>query len=396
MRILHTVEFYSPSVGGAQEVIKQISERLVRRGHAVTVATTSLAARTDTIINGVRVQPFSISGNSVRGFEGRPNDYSEFLLQGDFDIMMNYAAQQWATDLVFPLLGCLPYPTVLAPCGFSGLRNPDYATYFERLPDVLRQYDGLLFHSDTYQDIAFARQHGIDRCTVIPNGASEDEFGHVTPDFRQRYGIPDDIPLLLTVGSHTGLKGHRLVMEAFRRARIGRAALVVIGNTRGQCYRECRFHSRAVTALSGGHKRVFVLDPPRPDVVAAYHAADLFVFGSNVECSPLVLFEAMASGTPFATTACGNAEEIAQWGHGGIVVPTRQLSDGRVTSDPSIMARAIEEIIRDPETRHGLAQDGHRAWLQRFTWEGIVAQYEQLYSQISKGQSTTLGVQALS
>ena len=42
MKILHTVEFYHPSVGGMQEVVKQLSERLVRLGHNVTVATSQL------------------------------------------------------------------------------------------------------------------------------------------------------------------------------------------------------------------------------------------------------------------------------------------------------------------------------------------------------------------
>ncbi len=42
MNILHTSEFYSPGVGGEQEVVKQLSERLAARGHEVTVATTRL------------------------------------------------------------------------------------------------------------------------------------------------------------------------------------------------------------------------------------------------------------------------------------------------------------------------------------------------------------------
>ena len=33
MKILHTVEFYHPSIGGMQEVVKQLSERLVLLGH---------------------------------------------------------------------------------------------------------------------------------------------------------------------------------------------------------------------------------------------------------------------------------------------------------------------------------------------------------------------------
>ncbi len=45
MRILHTVEFYHPSIRGAQEVVRQFSERLVTLGHDVTVVTTKLPER---------------------------------------------------------------------------------------------------------------------------------------------------------------------------------------------------------------------------------------------------------------------------------------------------------------------------------------------------------------
>ena len=43
MNNFHTVQFYSPSVGDAPEVVKQVSERLVKRGHNVTAVTTRLA-----------------------------------------------------------------------------------------------------------------------------------------------------------------------------------------------------------------------------------------------------------------------------------------------------------------------------------------------------------------
>ena len=87
MKILHTVEFYSPSVGGAQEVVRQISEQLVSRGHEVTVATTKLAVRRDAVINGVRIESFAISGNAVRGCTGEVDRYREFLRTGNFDII---------------------------------------------------------------------------------------------------------------------------------------------------------------------------------------------------------------------------------------------------------------------------------------------------------------------
>ena len=39
---------------------------------------------------------------------------------------MSYAAQQWTTDALLPLLDCIPYRKMLAPRGFSGLHDPAY------------------------------------------------------------------------------------------------------------------------------------------------------------------------------------------------------------------------------------------------------------------------------
>ena len=71
MRILLCCELYSPSVGGVQEVMQQLAERLVVRGHEVTVATTKLPTRLFSELNGVTIREFKISGNLVRGMEGK-------------------------------------------------------------------------------------------------------------------------------------------------------------------------------------------------------------------------------------------------------------------------------------------------------------------------------------
>lgn len=382
------MEFYWPSVGGAQEVIRRISEEMVANGSEVTVATTKLPERTQKVINGVKIEEFGISGNAVRGFQesapGECRRYQEFLMNGRFDVMMNYAAQQWATDLALPVLERIPYRKVLAPCGFSGLYSPEYASYFLQLPDVMKRYDHLIFHSDVYRDIEFARRNGITDYTVIPNGASEREFADEDPTFRARNGIPKGIPLLLTVGSHTGTKGHDLAIRAFRSAKTGRAFLLIVGNGTGGCYRRCRSEARLTSILSLGRKRVLLLDPPRQDVVSAYNAADLFVFGSEIECSPIVLFEAMASKTAFVTTACGNAQEIVDWSHGGLIIPTTQKPDGHCTGDVRAASQMIEDLIKNRDERDHLAESGHKVWKERFTWEKITTEYERIYESAAK------------
>lgn len=383
MKILHTVQLYHPNVGGAQEVVRQVSERLAQRGHQVTVATARLPERASRQLNGVQIEEFEVQGNAVLGFQGEANRYQQFLQDGDFDVMMNYAAQQWATDLVFPVLKTLPYARILIPCGFSKLYFHRYAGYFEQIPQVLAGYDRLIFHASRYRDIDFARRNGFENFSIIPNGASEIEFEQTGIDFRQRYGIPEEVPLLLTVGSHTRAKGHQMAIESFRRARIGKAVLVVIGNRMGRrgCYPEDALLSRLANVASFGQKKVLLLDPSRAEVVAAYQAADLFIFGSNIEYSPLVLFEAMASHTPYLSTACGNAEEITEWSQGGKVLPTRQQPNGYGYGDPKDFAHAIEELVHNPEERSRLGEAGYQAWRQRFTWQQIAVEYERVYQQ---------------
>ena len=381
MRILHTVEFYHPSKGGAQEVVRQVSEQLVKRGHQVCVATTRLEERGSRYINGVQIEEFRISGNVTYGLQGELERYQKFLVEGQFDVMMNYAAQEWTADLAFPLLDRLSIVKVLVPCGFSGLYHPAYQRYYEEMPKVMQKYDALVFHASQYRDIEFAREHVMRHMQIIPNGASREEFETSQPSFRKRYHVPEQTPLLLSVGSHTGYKGHDVVLKAFHQARISSATLALIGNTpdRGGCWMECKIRSTGINLSGLGRKRVILLDPPRSELVAAYQAADLFVFASNIEYSPLVLFEAMASHTPFLSNACGNAAEIAGWSKGGIIVETEPWTFGRVKTKPEILARAIKDLLKKPDLRQQMANAGYAAWQERFTWEKIAREYEELY-----------------
>jgi glycosyltransferase involved in cell wall biosynthesis len=393
MRILHTVELYDPSVGGAQEVVRQISTRLAARGHDVTVATTKLANRRPGEIDGVRVREFAISGNAVSGMRGEVDAYREYVLNADFEVMMGYAAQQWTVDALLPQLERVPYPRAIAPCGFSALHDPAYAGYFEQLSDPLRSADTLIFHSESYQDIEFARRNGLGRLTVIANGADEREFGDLDAldrrarELRTRLGVGADVPLLLTVGGHTGEKGHALAIQALRRLAVPRAALLIIANNPLGigCRYSCRARAALTNTFSAARKRVLLGALPREDVVAAYRAADVFLLGSAIECSPLVLFESMAAATPFVTLDVGNAAEIARWGHGaGLVLPTERLERGRVGGRPADMAGGIEHLLDDSAERARMGTSGRAAWERRFTWDAIATRYEDLYARLTK------------
>jgi glycosyltransferase involved in cell wall biosynthesis len=343
----------------------------------VTVATRALPDRTERVVDGVAIEEFDAGGSALHGLSGEVERYRDFVREGGFDVVMSYAAQQWTTDALLGTVGDVAAATVLAPCGFSGLGTRSWRGYFRRLPDALRRFDALVFHSETYQDIEFARAAGLTNLHVIPNGADEREFGADAVDFRALHSIAGDEPLLLTVGGHTGLKGHARVLRALERIE-SPAVLALVGNTpvSGGCLEECeRLAERS-------RRRVLLLDPPRDEVVAAYRAADLFVFASEVEASPLVLYEASAAGTPFVSGPAGNADEIASWTGGGVVVPARRRRR-RVRVSPRRLASAVDELLADRSRLAEMGARGRSAWSESFTWDAIATRYERLYEELA-------------
>jgi glycosyltransferase involved in cell wall biosynthesis len=366
LSILHTVEFYYPHVGGAEIVVQQLSERLARRGHRVTVAAGEDPGRTFREFNGVEIEQFDVNGALACGVNG-PDiaRYQQFLLNHPVDVMTNYAAQQWATDLAFKVLPQLKNKrvNVIAPCGYSALsdsrticrsRFKDY--YNLVIPTYLPQYDAAVYHSSQYQDFQYASNHGFANSVIIPNGSDELEFSRKpNVDFRRKYNITTKHMGLCVANFYEKAKRHDRVVEAVRKMNRPDFTMVFIG-------RDGEYLPKIKERAAGLNIR-FLINIPREDTVAAFQCADVFLFGSETEASPLVIIEAKASRTPFVSTDCGNVRE---W-KGGIVCT------------PGEMASNVNKILDDKALHDKLAEEGWREWKEKLTWESVVDKYEELY-----------------
>ena len=426
MKILFCCEFYAPSVGGVQEVMRQLAERLVENGHQVTVATSKLPNRDFMSLNGVRIEEFSVSGNLMRGIFGDKEQYCQFVIKGGFDIVMIKAAQQWTFDALWPVLDKINIPKVFIPCGLSGLMEPAYQDYFSKMPEVLRKFNHLIFYASDYRDINFARQHGINNFSIIPNGASEKEFNiEVDSSFRSRNGIAEDAFVFLTVGSLTGLKGHLELLHAFNNLILKagtNAVLILNGNN---CSRlddsNLSLPRRFATSLrtygiyytmqhtlksllrrlemslgqsvdilnitnainkTEKHKKVLVTNFPRLELIQAYMTSDLFVFASNIEYSPLVLFESAAAGIPFLTVDVGNSVEIANWTQSGQICPSKKDQKGYTRVSYKILAGEMAKMMSNVPRLREMGNRGKRNWSKSFTWHKITTQYEQVFENL--------------
>ena len=139
-----------------------------------------------------------------------------------------------------------------------------------------------------------------------------------------------------------------------------------------------RIENLAAEASAQPFKRVILTDFRRQDLIQAYFAADLFVFASTVEYSPLVLFEAAAAGTPFLTVPVGNADEIVRWTGGGILCEAAKDERGYTRVDPETLAKAMADCMKDRERLERSGAMARERWRQFFSWKVVASYYEDI------------------
>lgn len=393
MKILHCVESYYPSVSGAPEVVRHLSERLVKAGYDVTVATRKLQARKSLTHNGVKIVEFNIRPTSNRGMStvtglaGDIKKYQDFLLNSKFDVIMTYAAQQWTTDLILPILDEIKAKKVIVPCGYSALYDPEYEQYFKDLPMYLRKFDASVYMSNSYRDINFARKHKLKNIHIIPNGADENEFSKLLSkaektQLKNKHGVKG--LMIMTIANYTGEKGHQELLSVFKHLPIPRTTLISAGAATPGVGSYDMFKSQAElinTSRKFIGKRVVMVDGTKRSLVRELlKCADLFVFLSNIEASPLVLYESVAAGTPFVATAAGNSTEIAKWTGGGVIVKSFAQPNGRVRADLKDALLQITKLAYNRPRRQALGRNGRMSWQKNFTWQKLSNDYLDLYT----------------
>lgn len=416
MKILLGSQFYTPSIGGVQEVMRQLGEELVLKGHDVTIVTSSDPARDFDVLNGIKIAEFDISGNIATGLVGDVELFHKFVINEKFDALMVMAAQQWTFDALWPILDQIPNTKkVFIPCGFSGLYDPLFKKYFEQMPGILNKFDHLVFHSTKYRDIDFAKDNGIEHFSIIPCGANHSEFSvEKDLEFRSRHNISEDDFLFLTVGSFTGLKGHKELLKAFELLSLPEgetATLILNGNVVSSNRRRTKglvkklinlIKTRGISCLievglsklikdkvtipeiaaeltaNSPNKTVIVTDLERTELTQAFMNADLFVFASNIEYSPLVLFETVAAGTPFLSVSVGNSPELVKWLKAGFLCPSEVNEAGFTCVDVNVLASEMLKLMKQKTYLQQLGKEGRKNWKSNYTWKTIADKYEKI------------------
>jgi glycosyltransferase involved in cell wall biosynthesis len=158
-------------------------------------------------------------------------------------------------------------------------------------------------------------------------------------------------------------------------------SLVIVSNMKKGCYQSCKRKATIFNWLSKlSRKNILVLNLDRSDTVKLLKAADLFLFLSNIECSPLVLFEAGAAGVPFISTDVGNSAEIAAWTGGGLIIDGDKDQKGLSHPSTHHASEMVKQLLLDTAWRSRLGTCAREKVMKNYTWLSITKRYLKLYT----------------
>lgn len=172
---------------------------------------------------------------------------------------------------------------------------------------------------------SLVNDYGIapDKVTVIPPGVDL-SYWHPTV----KPAAKDGVLRLLFVGGDFVRKGGEVLLKAFESGLSDRCTLDIV--TKDE-----------ISELAGSSVRVHKgLKPNSPQLRQLYAEADLFVFPTFGDCTPIVVMEAMASGLPVVATDVGALAEQVENGTNGFLVPP---------DDPSAIVEAVSNLVNNPQ-----------------------------------------------
>jgi glycosyltransferase involved in cell wall biosynthesis len=370
MRLLFCSEFFYPEIGGVEEHMKIFAEYFKNK-YEIHIATSYNHQRTKYQINKFNIHQFNITGNFVRGYKGNINQYQNFLIDSNFDLIIFYASQQWTFDLSLEVLKKIKSKKIFIPCGFSKLNNFLYKPYFFILKNELNHFDEIITFSKKYQDYFFCKKYYKKRINIIYNGARSIKKNKIKNYIKNKLKLKKNFITFLSIGSLKFMKGADLAINTISKIKNENIILIIICQKIKYNFYYLYLKLLILKLYFLSKKKIVILDKVSQKIKNNFfYNSDYFIHTSRIECSPLVLFESFANKKIFFGRNVGNTKEIIDKHKIGYT--SNSIKD--------LSVKINEYIFKNKHNNPKLKNNIYKIFKKNYDWNMIMKKYEKVFN----------------
>ena len=383
MKILMLTWEYPPRVvGGIARVVHDLSHRLIKDGHEVTVVTYKEGNVEDfEDDNGVKVY-------RVNNYMINPNNFIDWIMQlnfnliskateiinkeGPFDVihahdwLVAYAAKTLKDSFKTPIIATIH----ATEAGRNSGIHDEVQRYINDTEWMLTYESIEVIVNSNYMKSELQRLFGLpyEKINVVPNGVNLNLYNGVEKDynFRRQYAA-DNEKIILYVGRLVYEKGIQNLIAAMPKVLNGYhdSKLIIAG--KGGMIDELRDEVRR---LNIENKVYFTGYLNLNQVTKMYKCADVAVFPSTYEPFGVVALEGMLSGTPVVVSDVGGLNEIVQHRENGMK---------SYAGNPNSIADSILELLYNPGLGAEVSRAAKAKVKAQYNWNKIAQDTHFIY-----------------
>lgn len=376
MKILMLTWEYPPRiVGGIARVVHDLSKRLIKDGHEVTVVTYRDNAAVPEYENDKGVNVYRVDNYMIH-----PNNFIDWIMQlnfnmlskateiinkeGGFDVihahdwLVTYAAKSLKNAYDIPIVATIH----ATEAGRNSGIHDETQRYINDTEWLLTYEATEVIVNSNYMKNEIQRLFGLpfDKINVIPNGINLSNFTGIERDydFRRQYAM-DNEKIILYVGRLVYEKGVQHLIAAMPKilSNYNDAKLIIAG--RGGMMDELRAEA---SNLGLNDKIYFTGYLNSKQVQKMYKCADVAVFPSTYEPFGIVALEAMLAGVPTVVSDVGGLDEIVTHGVDGM-----KSYAGNANS----IADSVTALLYDHQLATNVSKKAKQKVKDQFNWEKI-------------------------
>ncbi len=383
MKILMLTWEYPPRiVGGIAKVVYDLSKRLIKDGHEVTVVTYK-EGDVPYYENDKGVEVYRVDNYMIN-----PNNFIDWIMQLNFNLVAKSSeimnkrgkfdvihAHDWlVANAAKTLKASYNIPIVATihatESGRNGGIRDEQQRYINDTEWMLTYEASEVIVNSNYMKNEVQRLFGLpfEKINVIPNGINLNIYNGIERnyEFRRKYAR-DNEKIIMCAGRLVYEKGFQYLIDAAPKilSRYNDAKFIIAG--KGGMLNELK----AKADYLGISDKVYFTGQLTPkELYTMYRCADIAVFPSTYEPFGLVAIEGMYAGTPIVVSDIGGLNEIVEHGVTGM-----KSYAGNANS----IADSILALLFDYQLAYNIAKNGKAKVRETYNWTKIAQDTHFIY-----------------